>query len=303
MSACETPAVRVDDLTVRYRRTTAVSKVSLHVEAGEVYALLGRNGSGKSSLVRCLLGQRRADGGRVEVLGLDSWRERRRLMERVAVVPEVPDLPPEMTAVAVGGFLARLAPGWDSDLYRDRLASFRIPDGLRFDRLSKGQQRQLALALALASRPEVLVLDDPTLGLDAVARRELFGELIGDLADHGTTVLLTTHDLGGAEGLADRVGMLVDGRLVLDERLEDLKARFRRVQLVARPESGDLEAVMGPLHAVSRRVVGGVDELVLSAADDVTIARLRQDAGSAVEVRSMSLEEIFVAVCGGTGGA
>jgi ABC-2 type transport system ATP-binding protein len=292
----------VDGLTFRYGRMTALSKVSLSVEAGEVYALLGRNGSGKSSFVLCLLGQRRADGGRVEMLGLDSWHERRKLMERVAVVPESPDVPPEMTARAVGRFVARLTPRWDADLYRDRLASFRIPDGLRFDRLSKGQQRQLALALALATRPDVLVLDDPTLGLDAVARRELFGELIGDLADHGTTVLMTTHDLEGVEGLADRVGILVEGRLVVDEHLEALKARFWTIQLTDRAVSAGAEQAIARLGEVSRRVVGSLAEVVVAGADEVALARLRQETGAAFEPRPMSLEEIFVAVCGGTGG-
>jgi ABC-2 type transport system ATP-binding protein len=110
---------------------------------------------------------------------------------------------------------------------------FGVSASTPFGRLSKGQKAQVALALALASSPRLLVLDDPTLGLDAVARKDLFEELIGELADRGITVLITTHDLAGAERIADRVGILRRGRLVLYEEMEALREKFRRVSLVA----------------------------------------------------------------------
>ena len=221
--------LELEGLTVRYGRLTAVDDLSLQVARGCVYALLGRNGSGKSSTVRCLLGQRKASAGKARLFNLDAWKKRQRIMERVGIVPEQPDIPPDTNAERLARFMVQVAPGWRSRQFFDRLENFGVPRRQRFDKLSKGQQRQMALALALAASPDLLVLDDPTLGLDAVARRELFEEIIGDLADHGTTVFLTTHDLAGIEGIANRIGILKNGSLVVDEPLEALKARFCRV--------------------------------------------------------------------------
>jgi ABC-2 type transport system ATP-binding protein len=217
--------ILTEDLTVRYGRTTAVDGVTLRVAPGSIYALLGRNGAGKTSLIRCLLGQQKPSSGKTLLLGLDSWSKRAAAMRRTGVVPEEPDAPPEMSATRIAAFCARLYPSWDAAGFEARLRRFAVPRDVPFGRLSKGQKGLVALALALASSPEVLVLDDPTLGLDAVARRSLLEEVIVDLADRGTTILITTHDFAGVEGLADRVGILKDGRLVVDEAMETLKLR------------------------------------------------------------------------------
>jgi ABC-type multidrug transport system ATPase subunit len=189
-----------------------------------VYALLGRNGVGKSSLLRCLLGQQRASTGVARLFGRDSWRSRQSLMERVGYVPEEPDAPPELNARELALFCGRLNVRWDQPAVLARLERFQVPLATAFRSLSKGQKGAVMLALALGHDPELLLLDDPTLGLDVVARRAVFGELIGELADRSTTVLLTTHDLAGVEGVADRVGILHGSRLVLDGELEALKA-------------------------------------------------------------------------------
>ena len=217
--------VAVDNLTVRYGATTALEDVTLRLPRGTVYALLGRNGAGKSSLVRCLLGQQKPSGGRALLLGRDPWRGRAAAMARTGVVPEEPDAPPGMTAQALAAFCGRLYRSWDAAAVAARLRRFEVPLDLPFGRLSKGQKGLVALALALGHSPEVLILDDPTLGLDVAARRALYEELVGDLADRGTTVLVTTHDLAGVEGIADRVGILHAGRLVVDDALEALKER------------------------------------------------------------------------------
>jgi len=222
--ATENP-IAIESLTVRYGRKAALDGVTLSVPHGAVYALLGRNGAGKSSLVRCLLGQRRPEGGVAKLFGLDTWRDRKRAMLRVGVVPEDPDAPPSMTAGRLSAFCARLYRNWDGPAVLERIRRASIPTDLPFGQLSKGQKKLVSLALALGHTPELVVLDDPTLGLDVAARNALFEEIVGELADRGATMLLTTHDLAGVEGIADRVGILVDGRLVVDEPLERLKER------------------------------------------------------------------------------
>ena len=292
--------VELNGLTVRYGRLTAVDSVSLEVPKGSVCALLGRNGSGKSSTVRCLLGQRRASGGGVRLFGLDAWRDRRRAMVRTGVVPENPDVPPTTTAERVERFMARVTPRWNRREFLSRLEGFGVPRRQRFDRLSRGQQRQLALALALSSSPDLLILDDPTLGLDAVARRALYEELIGDLADRGTTVFLTTHDLAGVEGIADRVGVLQDGLLLVDEPVEALKARFCRLVWTETSEvsAERIEAGLRHLDVIASGAAGGGTDAVVGGFSEVGFGRFRQEAPVEVtRVEPLSLEEIFIALC------
>lgn len=223
----------LEGLTVRYGERAALDGVSLTVPEGSVCALLGRNGAGKSSLVRCLLGQQKPTAGRALLFGRDAWNHRAEVLQEVGVVPEEPDAPRSMTARQLSRFCSRLYKSWDGKGLEERLRRFGVSDDTPFGRLSKGQKAQVALALALASSPRLLVLDDPTLGLDAVARKDLFEELIGELADRGITVLITTHDLAGAERIADRVGILRKGRLVLDEEMESLRKRFRTMSFAA----------------------------------------------------------------------
>jgi ABC-2 type transport system ATP-binding protein len=221
-------------------------------------------------------------------------------MERVGVVSEEADAPAEMTVGALAAFCSRLYQRWSDAAVEERLTRFRIARTATFGELSKGQKKQVSLALALASSPELLVLDDPTLGLDVVARKALFEEVIAELADRGITVFLTTHDLGGVETIADRVGILLDGRLVLDEALEPLKQRFRRIRFASQPAA--LEA--SPLAATRVRTWGGAAEAIVSNYDELAFERYRSTAGVAgAEVAPMSLEEIFLAVAGETEGA
>jgi len=180
---------------------------------------------------------------------------------------------------------------------------FGVPGNVAFGRLSKGQKAQVMLCAALGHRPELVVLDDPTLGLDAVARKAFFEELIGELADRGTTVFIATHDLSGIEGIATRVGILKAGRLVLDEEMETVKSRFRRIRygndIAAEREREMWGTELDAFDAVRVQVRGWGVNAVVSNYDDVSFERFRQTAGVVdAEAAAMSLEEIFLAVAG-----
>ena len=225
-------------------------------------------------------------------------------MSRIGVVPEEPDAPTAMTAGQIADFCRRLYRSWDETGVARRLERFGVPADVPFGRLSKGEKGEVMLAVALGHSPELLVLDDPTLGLDAVARKDLYEELIGELADRGTTVFLTTHDLSGVEGIATRVGILKDGRLVLDEEMETLKTRFRRIRYgndrtAARAAYGtELDA----FEAVRVRVRGwGIDAVVSNFAESSFEQFRRIEGVMDAEVSPMSLEEIFLAVAGERG--
>ncbi|HEY2796808.1 MAG TPA: ABC transporter ATP-binding protein [Thermoanaerobaculia bacterium] len=296
-----TDPIRVEGLTVRYGKTLACREVSFSVAPGAVYALLGRNGAGKSSLVRCLLGQQKASSGRALLFEKDSWSTRRRAMERTGVVPEEPDAPPAMSARELSAFCRRVYPRWNADAVGARLERFGVPEATPFGKLSKGQKGEVLLALALGHTPDVLILDDPTLGLDVVARRALSEEIVGELADRGTTVFLTTHDLAGFEGIATRVGILKEGRLVVDEDLEALKARFRRIRYVNRitETRTDFGNELDAFDALRVQVRGwGIDAIVTNF-DEAAFERFRaMDGVENVSAEALSLEEIFVALVG-----
>jgi ABC-2 type transport system ATP-binding protein len=262
-----TNVIEIESLSVRYGKRTAVERATLTIPAGSVYALLGRNGAGKSSLVRCMLGQQKPSEGRATLFGRDVWRERGELMQRVGIVSEEADAPPDMRVAAIGKFFARLYRTWQQDAFDSRLERFGIASNSRFGNLSKGQKKQVSLALALATSPELIVLDDPTLGLDVVARKSLFEEVITELAERGITVFLTTHDLAGIETLADRVAIMREGRIILEEELETLKARFRRIRT----------------SPMQKAVVSNYSE-----------ANAEQYASK--EVAALTLEEIFIAI-------
>ncbi len=289
--------LRASELSVRYGRKSALDQVSLSVAPGSVYALIGLNGAGKSSLVRCLLGLRRPDSGSAQLFGRDVWRERSQVLSEVGVVPEEPDAPAALSAREIARFSARIFPRFDRAGFEERLRRFGVPLDLPFGRLSKGQKGQVALALALAPAPPLLILDDPTLGLDPVAKRSVFEELIGDLAERGTTVFLTTHELAAVEGIADRVGILREGALLLDEDLESLKERFRRLRW-ARPAEG-IEAALAELAPlVVERKAWGVEAIVSRFSEErwADFARF-----GAAEVEAVPLEDLFVALVGSAG--
>ncbi len=298
------PVVLVEDLVVRYGRRVAVDRVSLRVRPGEVYALLGRNGAGKSSLVRALLGLRRPAAGRVRLLGGDPWRRRAALLPRVGVLAESDDAPLDLPIADTARFLARVHPGWDAAAFAARLRGWGIHPRRLLGRLSRGQRRLVHLAMALAHAPALLVLDDPTLGLDAVARRAVFDEVVAALAESGTTVLLTTHDLAGIEGLADRVGFLDRGRLVLDAEREALRARCRRLDLrlsggVA-PE--EVLARLAPLEPLGHARLGSRMEVTVRNFEANRWRALVPTLGVAeapADPAALSLEELFLALCGG----
>ena len=283
------PVIQLERLSVRYGGFEALTDVSLSVESGNVYVLLGRNGAGKTSLIRCLLGLQHPTRGEAHIFGLSTWSKRQEVMRRVGVVPEEPDAPPDMTVAQVVDFCRGLYQQWNDRFVQERLQQFDVPLKTMFGRLSKGQKAQVSLALALGHEPPLLVLDDPTLGLDAIARRTFYDEVITELADRGTTVFLTTHDLAAAEGLASRVGILSGARLVLDEELETVKNRFRKIRLAAATES-EIESLR---PARVRQLGTAVEADVTDFRDD-----LLSGFSTHPEVSSMSLEEIFVAVAG-----
>ncbi|MGX5653737.1 ABC transporter ATP-binding protein [Geodermatophilus nigrescens] len=245
-------AVRVRGLVKRYGDRTVVDGVDLDVRRGEVFALLGPNGAGKTTTVEVLEGVRRRDGGEVTVLGEDPARGGRAWRGRLGVVGQSTGSGNALTVRETLDHFARYhaAPVPTAEL----LADVGLTDAARtrVDRLSGGQRRRLEVALGVQGRPELLFLDEPTTGMDPVARRQ-FWTLVEGLRARGTTVLLTTHYLDEAAHLADRVGVISAGRLVEVAAPADLGAELRRVATVRWLEHGEYREVTTPEPAAVLR--------------------------------------------------
>lgn len=247
-STAAEPVLLLEQVAVSRGRRSVIQAVDLALAPGGVTAVFGRNGVGKSTLLQSLIGLLPITSGRLRVLGLDPWRDRAGLMRRVAFVPEIPDAPAHARVAQLLRFDAGIFPNFEVSATHRRLERAGIALGARSGELSRGQKTQLALALALARKPELLILDDPTLGLDPVARKVLIDELIGDLAERAPTILLATHDLDLAERLADRLVVLAGGRITLDEPLDTLRAEIRRIVVppgTAPPADVEIVAELG----------------------------------------------------------
>ena len=207
------PAVTVDGLRKAYAGREVLGGVDFSVRRGEVFALLGPNGAGKTTTVEILEGYRRADAGEVRVLGLDPWRDGDHIRPRVGLMLQDGGVDPRTTAREALRLFARLhARPADPEELIVRVG-LSAAAGTRYRRLSGGERQRLALALALVGRPELLVLDEPTAGMDPEAKADT-RRLIADLRADGATILLTTHDLADVERLADQVAVLDRGRIV-----------------------------------------------------------------------------------------
>ncbi len=208
-----TPIVSVDSLVKRYGGTAVVDGLTFAVPEGIIFAILGPNGAGKTTTLECIEGVRRADEGTVEVLGLDPMRDSRKLMQSLGIQLQSQSLPSTMTVLDALTFFAR---------YRGREPDIRIAERLglasmmkkQYGTMSAGQQRRLSLSLCLQHAPRLVILDEPTAGLDVETRDE-FHRLITEIKSEGVTVMLASHDMSEVEKLADRVIVLVRGKLAV----------------------------------------------------------------------------------------
>jgi ABC-2 type transport system ATP-binding protein len=304
-----TPTVaplRTEALCHRYGRVQALRDVDLEVRAGEVYALLGPNGAGKTTLIQILMGLRRPTSGNAWVFGRAPRSLAPEDRAAIAYVAEGRALPSWMRLGQLESFLRPLYPTWDEALAEHLRQRFALDRDRKISTLSRGEHMKAALLTALAPRPRLLVMDEPFAGMDVMVRDELVRGLLETSGTEGWTVLLASHEVSELELLADRVGILRDGRLVLSQSMDRIRDRFRAVE-VTLPESADplggtgFPASWGRVEAAGRRLRFVVDE---PSGSDRSTERLRTHlpAGSHIDARGASLKEAFVRMAERPGG-
>ncbi len=230
----------VENLVKYYEGRCVLDGIGLKVPRGCIYGLLGRNGCGKTTLIRALLGLEPPTRGRTLLLGQDSRNLTAGTRARIGYVAEGHNLIQNYRVRRLIGLCKDLSLRWNAEFFDHLMETFRLPMDRKVKELSAGMRAQLNLALAMAADPELLILDDPTLGLDTVARRQFLELAIDLIQKQDRTILFSSHILGDVERIADRVGIMAGGKLVVDCELEELKRRVRKLRILfpsAAPEN------------------------------------------------------------------
>ncbi len=284
-------AIETQALTKRFRRLVAVNEIDLRVPWGSVYGFLGRNGAGKTTTILMLLGLLRPTSGGATVLGYSSKVEPVRIRAEVGYVPEKQTAYDWMTVRELLWFTGKFYKTWNQKLAEELVERFGLDPNRKLKHLSRGMVAEVFLILALAPEPRLLILDDPTSGMDPVVRREFLENVVDIVRDRKRTVFFSSHILSDIERVADWVGILKDGRLLIQSEVDKLKLRMRKV--IARFEAEPPRELTfgGPL---SVRRDGTTLEVVFSQYENDIPDRLRGLGATAVEVIDLSLDDIFV---------
>jgi ABC-2 type transport system ATP-binding protein len=270
------------DLTKTYGATRALDGASFKVESGRIVGLIGPNGAGKTTALKAILGLARC-GGTLQVLGLDPYRERNALAEHVSFIADVAVLPRWLRVQQAIDFVAGVHPRFRRERCEQFLARTTIKRGSRVRELSKGMITQLHLALVMAIDAQLLVLDEPTLGLDILSRKQFYDSLLSDYMDGERTILVTTHQVEEIENILTDLLFIDRGRIVLDLPMDEVATRY--AQLVATP---DQAAAARALKPVTERQMLGRHVFLFEGADRAALAHLG-------DVRQPSIADLFVA--------
>ena len=288
--------IEVNGLVKRFDGFAALDGAALSVPAGSVYGLVGPNGAGKSTLIRHLTGIFRQDAGTVRIGGEDVW-ENAALKARIAAIPDDWYYFLQSSIRDMMRFYRGFYPAFSMERYEKLKEVFQLDEKRPIRRLSKGMQKQAAFWLALCCMPDYLILDEPVDGLDPVMRRQVWSLLMGDVAQRGTTVLVSSHNLRELEDVCDHVGILSRGKVLLQRSLTDLQDNVVKMQIVFQePEMPKLPEDLNLLHVTQ---VGRIHTLIVRGSSDVIKSRLAAFQPILMEALPLTLEEIFIYELGG----
>jgi ABC-2 type transport system ATP-binding protein len=285
-------AIETHALHKHYGDIHAVDGLEMHVPRGAVYGFLGRNGAGKTTTIRMLAGLAHASAGEMRVLGLDPRTESPAILERTGVVIDKM-LIPWMTGNDLVLFNRGFFPRWSDALARKYAEVLELDMKRKFKKLSTGNRTKLCLLLALAQGAELIMLDEPTAGLDPVVTDQLLRVMVEDFANEGRTLFLSSHHLSEIERIAEWVGIIDRGKLLVEGRLDDMRANFRRVRVV-----GEARRLAEWPDIVSANTGEGTTEYVVRANADGLVAQLESQGATVLDATPLNLSEIFLEVVG-----
>ena len=285
--------VEVTDLARQFGSTMALDGISLRVQPGSVYGVVGANGSGKTTLIKHLLGLLRAQQGTVRVFGMDPVRNPVEVLRRIGYLSENRDLPEWTRIDELMRLTAAYYPNWDTAYACDLLETFALDTSKKINQLSKGMRAQAGLIAAVAHHPDLLLLDEPSTGLDAVVRRDILNEIVRAVADDGRTAIFSSHLLDEVEMMSDHVFMIDGGKLVVDGSLDGIEGAASTTECsVQRQSTPPIER--HPFGSATRRHL----EPRLQRPCAIRSRFLQERAVEVIKSRHASLQEIFVARVG-----
>lgn len=291
-------AIQTRGLTKMYRDALAVNALDLDVQRGSIYGFLGLNGAGKTTTIKMLLNILYPTSGQGQVFGYDIVTDSIAIRERVGYVQEEPNMYDHMKVSEIVNFCRETYTNWDMRIVGRYLDLFELPVGKKVREFSKGMKNQLALVLALGSRPDLLILDEPTGGLDPVKNRDFFRVILEQVVETGQTVFFSSHRLNEVERVADTVGIIHKGKMVFNKGMDDIRSNLKRIRVVFGAEQplGDIEQLPG-VSAVTSQGRGYVIDCDSCLAE----VKARVEALNPVdmEVIDVSLEDVFMRYTGG----
>ena len=282
--------LELKNVTKTFGNFKALDELTMTVPRGSVYGLVGPNGAGKSTAIRHLTGIYVPDSGEITMEGQPIY-ENPAVKARIGYIPDEIFYFPSATLEDMRKFYAGLYPDFDQDLFERLYAVFDLPRKSPIRRFSKGMQKQAAFHLALCCRPDVLILDEPVDGLDPVMRRQVMSLILSDVAERGTTVLISSHNLRELEDVCDHVGIMNRGRMLLERSLADMQGATHKLQI-----AGDVPQGLEILHESAS---GRLKTCVVRGAADEIAQKVAETNPAYFDVLPLSLEEIFIYELGG----
>lgn len=289
--------VEVINVTKRFDTFTALDQVNMHVKKGAIYGLVGPNGAGKSTIIRHITGAYRQDEGEIRVDGQTVY-------ENAAVKAEIAYIPDDIfyfnqaSLNDMKRFYKDMYPDFDLELFERLQECFPSINKKRaIRRLSKGMQKQAAFWLAICCRPKLLILDEPVDGLDPVMRRQIWSLLMSDVADHGTTVLVSSHNLRELEDVCDHVGIMHHGKVIMEKSLDDLQGSVSKIQTAF--ETEELPALPDGMEILHQSRAGRVHTLIIRGEQSLIRPQIASLQPILLDVLPLTLEEIFIYELGG----
>ena len=280
----------LQNVTKTFGNVKALDDLTMTVPRGAVYGLVGPNGAGKSTAIRCLLGVYRPDCGTVTLDGAPVY-ENPVAKARIGSIPDDIFYFPSATMEDMRKFYQGIYPKFDQALYYKLFEAFDLPKKAPLRRFSKGMQKQAAFHLTLCTRPEVLVLDEPVVGLDPVMRRQVWSLILSEVAKEETTVLISSHNLRELEDICDHVGIMDHGRMLLQRSLADMQGATHKLQLVGNIPEG--------LEILHQNQSGRLTTLIVRGKAEDIAAKAQAAKCVYFDVLPLSLEEIFIYELGG----
>ena len=289
------PIIETNQICKRYKDVEAVCELNLKVPRGSICGFLGRNGAGKTTTIKMLTGLARPTSGRAWVLGRDMSHEKDRVeaFQHMGFVSDEKQILAYMTVAQLLDFSRPFFPGWRRDLESQYLRAFELPLDRKIGTFSKGMHTKVALLLAIARGPELIILDEPTEGLDPAMIEEVMHALVSLAASDGVTVFFSSHQLSDVEQIADRVAIIEKGRLIINEAIDDLKENYRHVRFVFE-EDAQAEPMLTMAGVERAQSSGRAMSLLVSGNLDAVLREVRNRNGRAVDVSPVTLKEIFL---------